>query len=46
MYAMHTTRLNPSLTFDTLGAYRGVYGNIPDSSDWDERLPFLTRNAV
>lgn len=46
MYAMHTTRLNPSMMFDALRAYRGVYKNISDGSDWDERLPFLTPAAT
>ncbi|KAK7198703.1 hypothetical protein NESM_000834300 [Novymonas esmeraldas] len=46
MYALHTTRLNPSMMFDALRAYRGVYRNVSDGCGWDEPLPFLTPNAI
>lgn len=38
MYALHTTRLNPSMAFYALRVYRAVYSKIHQAEDWDERL--------
>jgi hypothetical protein len=46
MYALHTTRINPSEVFCALHALRGVYSDVSKEANWDRTLPHLTQSAM